>query len=220
MTRSVEEWIDGVSKVDWNGNLRSLPQCDTLVRRLIGSGMLRRLLNQVSGEPRLVRLCEQLQGLKKIVLIDDKCRDIRLRLHLFENYEFDVAHNHKWSFHSTILSGRYLQSLHGEVRDDMSALDIQSMSVVTATEYRTLDSYFLRHSMVHSLRAEPHTVTLVIRGPIMRAQSLWRDLKNSKAWVHKGDATDTLKRPLTEEEAITTVECIRQRIAHILEDSR
>lgn len=192
-----EQWCSSAGSLDWDGSFSTLPECDELVGELVRSGLLRRLLKGLVDNPTLLAQCEQLQGIKKLVLIDDLKRDIRLRLHLFKDYAFDVAHNHKWSFHSTILKGSYIHSLHGEVNANTRTEDIERMPVVTATKCSAGGSYFLRHNMVHSLRAEPEAITLVVRGPVAREQSLWTDFKSKNKWTHLGDETDTLKRPLT-----------------------
>ena len=205
LSKQVDDWCRSAAAVDWNGSFSSLEACQALSQQLTESKFLQELLMTLPINSKLLEQCEQLQGIKKLVLIDDTANDIKLRIHLFEDYAFDVAHNHKWSFFSTVLKGGYTQFLHGEVGNNATTEDIQKMPVSTATRYEEGDSYFLRHNMVHSLRALPKTVTLVIRGPILRQQSLWHDFKSKKQWYHQGDETDSLKRKLRVHETEATV---------------
>lgn len=212
LSRLVLDWCRSAAAVDWNGGFTTLEDCQALSQRLTESRMLHDMLMAIPLDSNLLEQCEQLQGIKKLVLIDDTEHDIRLRLHLFEDYSFDVAHNHKWSFFSTILKGGYTQFIHGELQNDATAENIKRMPISTATSYSVGDSYFLRHNMVHSLRALPGTITLVIRGPITRPQSHWHDFKSDQHWKHSGDETDTLKRKLSYSEAKATASMLASQL--------
>lgn len=112
---------------------------------------------------------ESYPSMDKMVLWQSADREVRLRLHVFSPGYFDRPHNHRWNFVSRILAGSYVHSLYGfeaDVLGDVSAgrqpRAVYAGLVPTGTEY------FLHHSVVHSLRTDAVTVSLVLRGPSVK----------------------------------------------------
>ena len=113
--------------------------------------------------------CESFDALDKLVLWQSADGAQRLRLHLFSPGYYDRPHNHRWSFASRILSGRYAHSLYG-LEDEVWAA--AERGVLPAARYvseeRAGGGYFLDSSLVHSVSTDTVTVTLVLRGPAVK----------------------------------------------------
>jgi hypothetical protein len=70
-------------------------------------------------------------------------------------------------------------------------------------EERVGSAYALHHSMVHAVVAEPHTVSLVVRGPAVKDRFLVMDRKTSESWWQYGakreSAEDAAKKRMSVE---------------------
>lgn len=124
--------------------------------------------------------CESYETMDKLVLWQSADRELRLRLHVFHPGYFDRPHNHRWSFGSRILSGRYFHSLYGLEAEVREAADRGVMPVARfVSEERAGAGYFLDSALVHSLRTDVTTVTLLLRGPAVRDDYFTLDLAAS-----------------------------------------
>ncbi|MFI9580475.1 hypothetical protein ACIHCQ_01165 [Streptomyces sp. NPDC052236] len=152
--------------------------------------LLRRLAHLVPQDEHLSRLSEHYDILDKLVLHDDPA-GWRLRLHVFLPGHFDRPHNHRWTYSSRILRGSYQHTLYGldDILDEgMEVAALQPYMVRTETAG---DSYTLHHRMIHAAVAEPHTVTLIVRGPALKDGFLVSDRDTGKAWWQYGAAKES-----------------------------
>lgn len=153
------------------------------------------LARRVPDDQRLAALSEHYDILDKLVLHDDPA-GWRLRLHLFLPGHFDRPHNHRWTYRSTILRGAYQHTLYGlddvlkGAENDLSAVVGSLQPYMVRTE-KPGDSYTLHHRMVHAATAEPHTVTLILRGPSMKDRFLVSDRTTGEAWWQYGAAKES-----------------------------
>jgi predicted metal-dependent enzyme (double-stranded beta helix superfamily) len=109
---------------------------------------------------------ESFPCLDKLVLWQSADREVRLRLHVFFPGYVDRPHNHRWSFVSRLLSGEYGHSIYGfegGVLEDASGG--REPRAVYNARLPSGAEYYLHHSIVHSLRTDAVTVSLVLRGP-------------------------------------------------------
>jgi hypothetical protein len=129
--------------------------------------LLQRLAHQVPQDDHLSGLSEHYDILDKLVLHDDPT-GWRIRLHVFLPGYYDRPHNHRWTYSSRILRGSYHHTLYGldDILDE--AMDVSALQPYMVRTETAADSYTLHHRMIHAAVAEPHTVTLIVRGP--RAQ--------------------------------------------------
>ncbi|WP_317447677.1 hypothetical protein [Streptomyces collinus] len=128
------------------------------------------LIERVDALPateRLARMCEQNHFVKKLVLHDAPEHGYRIRAHLFRGSHTDRPHNHRWSFASMILAGRYR---HTQYRADgvFEEIDPSELQVTSSRMERAGDWYSLHHTAIHSVSAEQGTFSLVLRGPAVR----------------------------------------------------
>jgi hypothetical protein len=145
---------------------------------------LRDILLALPQRPDLMALCEHYDILDKIVLHDDPS-GVRVRLHVFLPGYFDRPHNHRWSYSSMILRGRYRHYLFGDAELDESA-DPTSLRALMVRDEQPGSTYALHHTMVHAVVAEPHTVSLVIRGPAVKDRFLVMDRETGRSWWQYG----------------------------------
>jgi len=146
--------------------------------------MLRGILLDLPERPDLLGLCEHYDILDKIVLHDDPS-GVRVRLHVFLPGYFDRPHNHRWSYASTILRGQYRHYLFGDADLD-ETVDPASLKALMVRDEQPGSTYALHHTMVHAVVAEPHTVSLVIRGPAVKDRFLVMDRETGHSWWQYG----------------------------------
>jgi hypothetical protein len=146
--------------------------------------VVRAVLTDMPRRPDLLALCEHYDILDKIVLWDDPT-GFRVRLHIFLPGYFDRPHNHRWSYASTILRGQYRHYLFGNVELDEN-VQSRDLDAVMVRQEQVGDAYALHHSMVHAVVAEPHTVSLVVRGRAVKDRFLVMDRKTGESWWQYG----------------------------------
>jgi hypothetical protein len=131
---------------------------------------LRRLLGTLSGATTLLPLCERLDFMDKLVVWEERNLDVRIRLHVFRPGYSDRPHNHRFTFASRILAGAYRHDLYGH----------ESLLGDTSHEWQPLvarmeepgSQYVMHHDAVHRVVAAEPTLSLVLRGPIVKATSV------------------------------------------------
>jgi hypothetical protein len=110
-----------------------------------------------------------------------------LRLHVFLPGYFDRPHDHRWTYASRIMHGSYTHVLYGtgdrlnDEEIDVAALLPRMVRTETAADF-----YVLYYSMIHSVTAEPHTTSLIVRGPEIRD----RFMVTGRAWWQHSAATE------------------------------
>jgi hypothetical protein len=150
---------------------------------------IRRALLTMPERPDLLELCEHYDILDKIVLHDDPS-GVRVRLHIFLPGYFDRPHNHRWSYASMILRGEYRHYLFGDAELD-EQIDPVSLKALMVRQEQVGSAYALHHTMVHAVVAEPFTVSLVIRGPVVKNRFLVMDRKTGESWWQYGASQET-----------------------------
>jgi len=178
----VEAIIEPLRSLDWE----DIDAIEAASRKALDSllenrGLIRKTLLALPEHPDLLNLCEHYDILDKVVLWDD-LSGVRVRLHVFLPGYFDRPHNHRWSYASAILRGEYVHYLFGNAELD-EKVNPGSLKPLMARHERIGDAYALHHTMVHAVVAEPHTVSLVIRGPAVKDRFLVMDRKTGRELV-------------------------------------
>jgi hypothetical protein len=183
--------VRSFGSIDWT-NLEEVETATktALVRMSSDLEVVRQTLLAVPTRPELVRLCEHYDILDKIVLFDDPDQGVRVRLHVFLPGYFDRPHNHRWSYTSLILSGRYRHALYGTAEGLNEKTDSRKLQPVMVRDEHRGSLYTLHHSMVHAVTAEPYTVSLVIRGPSVKQRFLVMDRVTGESWWQYGAKHD------------------------------
>lgn len=160
-----------------------------------------RMLQSVREDERLFDLCEQLPWCDKVVLHDSA--DYRLRLHLFlPGYE-DRPHSHRWSFSSVILSGNYTHFIYGVDTELVHLKYFRELRPLLIRDEKAGSTYSMHHSLVHSFKAEPYTLSIILRGPSVKEKSLIIDTKdntiNWKYGSNQEEVSTVMKHKMTKE---------------------
>jgi predicted metal-dependent enzyme (double-stranded beta helix superfamily) len=203
--------LTDIGTLDWNDLTAVTHASDKLLTALDGDReLLRGLVDGALADPSLLRLCEHYDILDKIVVHDDPT-GWRLRLHVFLPGYFDRPHNHRWSYVTRILSGSYTHTLYGT--EDLLDDHVDPVALVprmVRTE-QPGDTYTLHHTMIHSVVAEPYTVSLIVRGPSVKDRFLVTDRHTGQAWWQYGaaveDPADAARKLMTPTQAS---ECVRR----------
>lgn len=201
--------------VDWADLTSVSTAAGTLLTALDADrALLRRLADNAIADPNLLRLCEHYDILDKLVLHDDPT-GWRLRLHVFLPGYFDRPHNHRWTYASRILHGSYTHTLYGT--DDNIGDHIDPATLVPRMVRTELagDTYVLHHSAIHSVVAQPHTVSLVVRGPAVKDRFLVSDRHTGQAWWQYGaaveDPAEAAAKRMTEVQATARVRALHNQ---------
>lgn len=195
--------IHTIATLDWDDLSAVAAASDKLLTTLDRDrALLGRLARNAAADPDLADLCEHYDILDKIVL-HDAPTGWRLRLHVFVPGYFDRPHNHRWTYASRILAGSYTHTLYdldGTTTDSAdrdprlatAELDLSGRLRATMTRTETAgDTYVLRHSMIHSVVAEPYITTLIVRGPAVRDRFFLTDRVTGRSWWQYGAADES-----------------------------
>lgn len=183
--------IRALRSLDWNDlgavELESTRLLDILDadRALLGA-----MVARIPSEQRLANLCEHYDILDKLVVHDDES-GFRVRLHVFQPGYFDRPHNHRWTYTSRILRGSYRHFLFGADTDFREGIDVREMTPMMIRTEVPGSTYSLRHDMVHSVTAEAHAVSLIVRGPAVKDRFLVADRATNKVWWQYGAARES-----------------------------
>lgn len=175
------------------------------------SQLLPALLHNLADDEHLKPMCERYDFLDKLVLYDDMIAQVRIRLHLYRPGYFDRPHNHRWSFASHILCGRYRHRIFG--RDDLFGEDTDPNSLQPIHERIEGPgaSYALHHTSVHTVQADADTISLLIRGPAAKQRFLILDHAGGSFWVY-GAANESPEQRAGKQ---MTAEQINQAISRV-----
>jgi hypothetical protein len=179
-----------LADLDWDDT----PAVEAATSKVLGEladnrDLLHSLAHRIPGDRRLSALSEHYDILDKLVLHDDPA-GWRLRLHVFLPGYYDRPHNHRWTYSSRILRGSYRHTLYGldDILDE--DMDVASLRPYMVRIEKAGDSYTLHHRMIHAAVAEPHTVTLIIRGPALKDRFLVSDRDTGRSWWQYGTAKE------------------------------
>lgn len=192
------DW-EQITRMDWSDVRRIHTVASAALRHLSTSGELCHLLETLPTRESLVERCEHLRSLDKLVLYDHPESGIRLRLHMFSDEYLDLPHNHRWSYTTLMLAGGYTHYVFEPMREDSHTTPVTDLRPLNVQQVLPGAAYTLDHTVVHSLAASSATMTLVLRGPVMKSHATWTDRTTNQTWRHEGGASDTRMRPMSGE---------------------
>ncbi|MFF5488106.1 hypothetical protein [Streptomyces virginiae] len=158
-------------------------------------------------------LSERLAELDKLVLVNDADSGVRIRLHRFRQGYFDRPHNHRFTFGAHILIGGYRHTVYGDFPNPEKHFDIAEVKPTLIRREGAGASYVIGHTLVHSVAAEPETLTLTVRGPAQKDRMLIVDREQGKYWwqfgVKNENPAEVAARRLTDDQLDETVQALR-----------
>jgi predicted metal-dependent enzyme (double-stranded beta helix superfamily) len=187
----LDRYLRDVRTVDWE-DLEAVQAVSGAVLDALAQNrvLLHSLVAGVASASNLARLCERYDILDKLVLHDDES-GFRIRLHVFQPGYFDRPHNHRWTYSSRILLGSYRHALFGRDMGLWEGIDVDLLRPLMVRTEEVGTTYTLSHNMVHSVVAQPHTVSLIVRGPAVKDRFLVADRATNKAWWQYGAAIES-----------------------------
>ena len=153
------------------------------------NGVLVRLLNEVGDDARLSSLCERLGFMDKLVVWEDRERDLRLRVHVFRPGYTDAPHDHRFDFATRIVDGSYRHSLY-----ESDALISEPKAALEPVMVRTESAgsgYLLRRDAVHAVHAQERAVSLMLRGPLLKSSATILSPTHDEPMVLRSAQTET-----------------------------
>lgn len=147
--------------------------------------LLKSQFQNVLNDNHLFSLCEHYDILDKIVIYDDPINEYRIRLHLFLPGYIDRPHNHRWTYSSYIIKGFYKHFIYGS-ESQFDKTNIKNLKPTMIRNEYEGSSYTLHHTLVHSIVAEPYTVSIVLRGPAVKDKFFIYDKSTKKFWHQFG----------------------------------
>jgi hypothetical protein len=179
----------GLEETDWDDTSSILASCrpvfDAFARE---PGLLPALLDNLSGDEHLQSMCERYDFLDKLVLHDIATAGVRVRLHLYRPGYYDRPHNHRWSFASHILRGRYLHRIFGADHEFGEDTNPDSLQAIHERFEGAGATYALHHTSVHTVQADADTISLLLRGPAAKDRFLILDRGTGGSfWVYGAD---------------------------------
>jgi len=162
----VDTIVDDVGPVDWSDARAAHASAARILDRVGTGGLLADLVVGVVASSGAGGGCESYPYMDKLLLWQSPDRQVRLRLHVFSPGYRDRPHNHRWNFQSRLIGGRYLHAVYGSEAEVLRQAQAGEVPPVRHVHEETAGTqYFLEHSLVHSLRADTRTASLVLRGP-------------------------------------------------------
>ena len=162
--------LENAAFIEWADAARAHAATTVIFDRLLAEDeLLATVIHETIASGGSKGDCESFPALDKLVLWQSADRTLRLRLHVFFPGYYDRPHNHRWSFTSRVLCGRYVHSLYG-LEDEVWAAAKRGVPPAAryVSEERAGYGYFLDSSLVHSLHTDTVTVTLLLRGPAVK----------------------------------------------------
>ena len=183
----MESLFDPLCHINWNSLEEVSAATETVLKDVSANkSLFKQMIQDIAHDPVLLERSEHYDILDKLVLYSDDARGFRLRLHVFLPGYFDRPHNHRWTYSSLILRGRYTHFIYGQDHGIDQDINIRELRPVMLREEMEGNFYSLHHSMIHSVVAEPYTLSLVIRGPAVKNRFLVMDKTTNQAWWQYG----------------------------------
>ena len=205
MNKKITNILKSLENLDWKNFERSSFQSQKVLqnlfddRKLIGC-----FLESVLKNKHLISLAEHYDFFDKVVLYVDKKDRFRIRIHIFSDDNSNVfrPHCHRWIYSSVILQGSYEHFIYGTEDQINETTDIKSLNPVMSQQEKMGSIYTLNYNVFHSIKAEPNTASLMIRGPAVKDRFLIIDKKANKVWWEYGRESETTEE--IEKKSIST----------------
>jgi len=192
--------------VDWSDLARAREQTkDVLLALAEDKQALGELLSRAREEEDLFDKCEHHRLLDKVVVYDALDRGFRIRVHVSTDDHRDRPHDHRFSFTSLILRGRYRHVRHqlvgrpddipADAQNDWEARDSDLRVVpMFVTDEVAGNCYTLHHREIHTTFMTPDTVSLFLRGPAEKERSIITERETGKVWWRFGEDREKAER--------------------------
>ncbi|MCA3260090.1 MAG: hypothetical protein IM669_10205 [Phenylobacterium sp.] len=218
--------------IDWSDFEAAGRVTRDLARRLAADKeTLRGLVDAVPHTPALMQKCERHELLDYLVLYDALDRGFRIRLHASTAVHRERPHDHRFSFSTYIVRGGYAHTTHlveaplyedaaTDKRSWLSRASPDPRHDIVSDQIRPLitrceqagDSYSLHHSAVHTTVTTPDTISVFVRGPAEKTDSLIFDRDTGRYWWRFGAHEEPDERRESKKMTHDEYEAFRRRM--------
>ena len=151
------------------------------------------MVKHIPLDPVLVDKTECYDFLDKLVVYTNDRLGIYARISLFRDGYGERIHYHRWNYTSYILSGGYSQNIFGSIVDKKDISKVDYKDIVLQEKLKAGNICSLESSLIHSIKAEPQTLTFCIRGMALRDRFQVKDVMNETVWWQYGSAYETIE---------------------------
>jgi hypothetical protein len=185
---TIATWLDDEPKLDWDDFEGTGQRTRAILRKLAADKLtLRQLVYGIESDPDLFAKCECHELLDYLVLYDALDRGLRIRLHFSTRNHLDRPHDHRFSFSALIVCGQYEHVWHEpDLAIDPNNLTLDDLQARFRTIERTDACYTLHHTLIHTTITTDDTVSLFLRGPAEKPQSIIIDSQTKRVWWRQG----------------------------------
>lgn len=200
--------------IDWSDFKEAGVRSRDLLQHIADDrAFLEELIESARADEKLRKMCQVHRELAYLVIYDCLERGIRLRVHSPTVGEYDLPHDHRFSFSSHVLVGEYRHTIYeresgnepacqnwsmaqapGSLADGVvpENLRFSGLNTLWATVQTPGSSYSLHHSTIHTtLLPEEKTFTLFVRGPAEKPASLILEPEYRRYWWKYGAANES-----------------------------
>jgi hypothetical protein len=178
-----------MGEIDWADLMDASEKSSQLLNDLADQpDVMFDLMDRAIATPELSAMAENYDLLRKVVLLDHPASGRRLSMHIFRGGNFDRPHNHRWTYTSRILAGRYNHVIFDSVTKWDDGADVTSLLPQLSQALRPGMSYTLGSQMIHMAQASQDTLTIILRGPSVSREFYVGDLHTGDVWKQVGRA--------------------------------
>jgi hypothetical protein len=213
-------------RLDW-ANLDEASRVTREVTQALASdkAALRELVHGIERRPALLARCEHHRLLDKLVVYDALDRGFRIRVHLSTDEHLDRPHDHRFSFSTRILTGRYRHVKHrllghideakgASAQNDFEAVPSDARVVPWMITNQERGSFYtLHHAEIHTTVTTANTVSLFIRGPAEKDRSIITDRETGKLWWRYGEESESAERRRQKVISVEQYRALRDKLA-------
>lgn len=193
--------ISALHGIDWDNLEQTAATSSAVLEQLAADpDLVQQAMGSARDDEHLRELCEHYDILDKVVLYDDPAGLFRIRLHVFRPGYFDRPHNHRWTYSSRVLSGAYRHFIYAATDESSDEpTDLSALEPTMIRVERPGSAYTLHHSAVHSVVAEPWTISLIVRGPARKDRFFVTDKATGRAWWQYGAKDESVEERLAKQ---------------------
>lgn len=170
------------------------------------------MLNNVLDDEVLINKSECYDFLDKIICYSNDSLGAHMRISLFNNKYANRIHYHRWDYTACVLAGSYTQFFYG-LNQGNDITELFPYEPIYVEKHLPNNIYSLSHTIVHSVKAEPDTVSICIRGKAFGDKFQAIDSKTNTSWWQYGSNLEA-----SEERAMKSVSPVylKDRIEHLI----
>ena len=135
-----------------------------------------------------------------------------MRISLFNHKYANRIHYHRWNYTASVLTGSYTQYMYGTCNEDDITV-LAPYDPIFIEKYRPNNIYSLEHTVVHSVKAEPDTISVCIRGKAFGDKFQTVDPKTNTSWWQYGSQLEAREERVMKS---VSLDYLRMKVNHLI----